>query len=324
MTTELPFANTIAGSIKGAMQAAGAKSRDLWMMPLATLRKREGFNVRVDNDEHKARVREIADSIKVNGYYSDKPLSVMVIREDGVDYGYITDGHTRFDGAMLAVSEGAEMELVPVVPSPAGTTLEDITIGLVTKNSGRPLQPFEVGIVCKRLIDMGLEDKEIANRIGLGLGYVRNLLSLVGAPKAIRDLVTSGQVSASLAVETMHKEGAGAVKVLKDAGAVAKELGKSKVTKKSVKKVTAPAKNQSTKQKKAKVDTTPTPAAVESPAPPQEVDLLVKALTSALSAVTKSPVWDTMSASTQKIVVDAFDAGTDYLHGDAPAEESEL
>lgn len=224
----------VSGNTKAAMKTADAKSRDLYMVPVDQLTIMDDFNTRTKNDEYKSKVREVADSIKANEFYSHKPFAVIVIKVDGKDVIAVYDGHTRYEGMLLAISEGAVVERVPCVAAPAGTTLEDITVGLVTNNSGRQLDPMGIATVVKRLVGYGLEVSEIAKRIGFTPAYVGGLLSLVGAPKSIRDMVNEGIVSASLAVSTLREEGEKAVAVLEAGLVAAKANGKKKVTKKVI------------------------------------------------------------------------------------------
>lgn len=230
----------VSGNTKNAMKAADAKSRDLYMVPVSELTIMSEFNTRTKNAEYDAKVREIADSIKANGFYSHKPFAVITIKVDGKDVIAVYDGHTRYDGLMLAISEGAAVERAPVVAAPAGTTLEDITVGLVTNNSGRQLDPMGIATVVKRLVGYGLDVAEISTRIGYTPAYVGGLLTLVGAPKPIRDMVAAGKVSASLAVSTLRDEGEKAVAVLEAGLVTAKAAGKVKVTKKSIVPTVAP------------------------------------------------------------------------------------
>jgi len=246
-TKELPQFEQ--GSVKKAMQ--GVTSADLWKVPRERLHVSDGFNVRIHDNDYKAHVRAIADSIKANGYMQDKPLAGYVGKdENGEDVVIITDGHTRLAGYDLAVKEGVEPFELPVVTKPRGTSMEDLTIALVTSNSGRQLSPFEVGTVCQRLVSYGMETTVIAKRLGYGKAYIEGLLDLVAAPKAMRDLVTSGKVSATLAVESIKKHGAKeAVKVLTAGAKEAAAAGKDRVTKKAVKKAVEKKAKKGGKQK---------------------------------------------------------------------------
>lgn len=233
------------GSVKTAM--AGSTSSDLWKVPRQKLHVEPGFNVRIHDADYEAHVRTIADSIKANGYYPDKPIAGFVTKRDGQDIIIVTDGHSRLAAFDLAVSEGWQGSELPVVTKPRGTSMEDLTIALVTSNNGKPLSPYELGLVCKRLVGYGMEPKDIAQRLSFTTVYVNGLLDLVAAPKAVRDLVISGKVSATLAMETLRSHGAEAAKMLMSGAKEAQSSGKERVTKKHVK---AAAEKKATKGKK--------------------------------------------------------------------------
>lgn len=200
-----------AGNVKAAMKEVGAVSADLWQVEPSQLRIIEGFNVRVVNEDYVARVRRIADSIRENGYYKDKPLSGFVSR-DGI---YITGGHTRHAAVLLAISEGVDIQSVPVIVSPKGTAMEDLTVALVVGNEGTPLTLYESAIVCKRLVGYGYESKDIARRLGYAsTQYVDGLLSLAAAPLALRKMVMENVIAASTAIDAIAKHGGEATDVL--------------------------------------------------------------------------------------------------------------
>lgn len=208
-------ASLTAGNVKAAMKDAGAVSADLWQVAPDRLRVLEGFNARVKNDAYTARVRWIADSIKANGYYKDKPLSGFVARENGTDVIYVTGGHRRHEAVHLAISEGIEVPNVPVVIKPKGTGMEDLTVDLIVGNEGEPLTTYEQAVVCKRLAAFGWDSKEIARRVGYSTAqYVDGLLALAGAPLPIRKMVIESVISATTAIEAIKKHGDKATDVL--------------------------------------------------------------------------------------------------------------
>lgn len=208
-------ASLTAGNVKAAMKDAGAVSADLWQVAPDRLRVLEGFNARIKNDAYTARVRWIADSIKANGYYKDKPLSGFVAREDGDDVIYVTGGHRRHEAVHLAISEGVDVPHVPVVIKPKGTGMEDLTVDLIVGNEGEPLTTYEQAVVCKRLAAFGWDSKEIARRVGYSTAqYVDGLLALAGAPLPIRKMVMESVISATAAIEAIKKHGDKATDVL--------------------------------------------------------------------------------------------------------------
>jgi ParB family chromosome partitioning protein len=223
--------NLTGGTIKAAMKDAGASSSDLWMVPIGNIRVLEGFNVRTKNAAYAAHICEIGESILANGYYKDRPLSGFVAREGEENIIYITDGHSRFEAIAYANERGAEIVAVPVVTKPAGTQIEDLTIGLVVSNSGKELTPIEKAAVCKRLIGYSMDEPTIAKRLGFSPGYVKELLILIAAPKKIRTMVESGEISAANACEAIRKHGDKAADFLDHTFEGAKSAGKKKITK---------------------------------------------------------------------------------------------
>lgn len=218
------------GSIKTAMKQAEASSRDLWQVPIANIKIIDGFNVRVKNDEYHAGIRELADAIMAEGFYQHKPLAGYLAKVDGEEFVMVFDGHRRFAASQLAISEGAEIKTLPVHVSKDGVSMEDLTVALVLTNTGKPLTPYEMGIVCKRMINFGHEIKAVATRLQMTPQYVSNLLALMAAPTTIQKMVADNQVSATTAIEVFSKHGHKAVQVLEGATEAAKSAGKGKVT----------------------------------------------------------------------------------------------
>lgn len=217
----------VAGNGKKAMDALNAKSNEVYRVPVDAFEFIEGFNPREDTPEYLAHIEQIAQSILANGFYRDKPISIFI---DEFNKVKVTDGHSRVRGARRALELGAELETLPAVIKPKGTSMEDLTVALVTSNSGKHLTPFETGKVCKRLIDMGMDEKTIAKRFALGVEYVRDLLGLVASPKPIRDMVIAGEVSPTTAIKELNEHGSKAVERLATGLAKAKAEGKTKVT----------------------------------------------------------------------------------------------
>lgn len=193
------------GNLKSAM--SGVKSGDLWKVPFDRLVLRDGFNVRVHDAAYHAHIRWIADSIKENGFHVDQPFGVFI---DG-DEIVVHAGHCRHAAVTLAISEGASISEVPCVSVPRGTSAEDLTVALHTSNGGKALTPLELGIVCKRLVRFGWDEKKIASRLALSVSYIGQLLSLMEAPVELRGMVQAGKIAAGTAIDLIKKHGVGAV-----------------------------------------------------------------------------------------------------------------
>lgn len=225
-----PDITLVAGSIKGAMRSAGAGKRDMWLVPRSQIRVIPGFNVRIQNAAYHAHIRALADSITSEGFKPEHPLAGYVAREGEDSVIYLNDGHCRLAGVDLAVSEGLEIDVLPVVISTKAHDLEDITVGLVRSNAGKPLESLEKAAVCKRLVGFGWDETRIAKRLGFTENYVRDLLTLIGAPAKVRELVASDQISATAALKAMATHGDKVIVKIEEGLKMAKAAGKSRVT----------------------------------------------------------------------------------------------
>lgn len=196
------------------------------------LRVMPDFNPRIKDQAYFDHIRALADSIKENGFYQDKPLAGISGYEGKRSVIYVTDGNCRFEALKIAIKEGAPIQWVPVVLKDRTTTMEDLSVALVKSNEGRRFSPLELSIVAKRLFKFGWNGKKIAQKLGFTEDYVSKLLTLSGAPHEIRRMIESGYVSAGVALESMRQHGAEATNVLKGAMDSAKADGNSGVTRK--------------------------------------------------------------------------------------------
>lgn len=238
------FAHEVAtGATDPAMKAAGAKAAGkVHMVPVEKIKVIPGFNVRVESPEYIQHRDNLVASITANGYDPTKPIAGYVGKDGDI---FVTDGHTRLDAvSIINEGEGDEIESIPVVVHPKEVSLTDLTVGLHTANSGRPLTPFELGIVVKRLLaEEGAVKKDIASRLGVTARYLDDVLLLAGADKSVKQHVASGAVSSTMAIQLLRKDADTAAE--KIAEAVKKAAGTGK---KATKKLTGP------KMKKIKVD----------------------------------------------------------------------
>ncbi|KUZ66841.1 hypothetical protein WI36_24035 [Burkholderia ubonensis] len=223
--------NDIAELVSGnreVIRSVATGRPDAYMIPIGIVRIREGFNdARKADPDYPAHVREIADSMKANGWLRHKPL-VGVITPEGL--AVPSDGHSRYEAALLANSEGAGIEQIPFMPEQKGTNEDDRIFGLILNNNGRRLTPMGEAIVIKQLIGRGIAEKEIARRTGYSITKVQNALTLIAAPTQIRDMVSAGEVSATTAIKTIKEHGAQAVGQLQEAKETAAAAGKTRVT----------------------------------------------------------------------------------------------
>ena len=225
----------VQGLTKGGMKAAEASSRDVYYVPIDNLVVLDKFNVRTEDEDYKEHVEFVGKSILEHGFRPAKALAVFVHDLGGGKTEIVvTDGHTRLRGAKWANEQGAQIETLPCIAAAKGTSMEDLTVALVTDNSGKPLTVLEKSEVIKRLQGYGWEPPKIAAKLNITIGTVNNALTLAGAPAAVRKMVKTGAVSASSAVSAVRKHGSEAVETLETAVQAAADAGKSKATAKQI------------------------------------------------------------------------------------------
>lgn len=236
------FAHELTSApVDPTMKAAEATTAKLYKVPVDKIKPIPGFNVRVESPDYIAHRDMIRASIAANGYDATKPLAGYVAKEDGENVIYVTDGHTRLAAvqdfnADPDTAEKDEIAALPVMVHPKEVSLTDLTVALHTANSGRPLTPFELGVVVKRLLaEEDAKKSEIAARLGVTSRYLDDVLLLANADAKVKQHVASGNVSSTMAIQLLRKDSDSAAEKIE--AAVKKTAGTGK---KATKKHTGP------------------------------------------------------------------------------------
>ena len=226
----------VKGSIKkGMANAADAErgsSKDLWFVKPENIRVVANLNPRVETPSYLAHVRQLANSMKTNGYYQDKPMAGYVAKDEdtGEDILLVYEGGSRLKAVLLAKSEGAEIDMVPVSVSQEGKNMEDLLVAMHMGNTGRKLSFFEIAIIVKRLTGFNKTPAQISERLCLEKGTVDNMLKLMEIDPKIQHLVATDAMAATLALEVVAEHGSKAYDVLTHAHKSAKKQGKTRIT----------------------------------------------------------------------------------------------
>jgi len=207
------FAHELTSApVDPTMKAAEATTAKLYKVPVEKIKPIPGFNVRVESPEYVAHRDMIRASIAANGYDPTKPLAGYVAKEGDENVIYVTDGHTRLAAvqdfnADPDTAEKDEIAALPVMVHPKEVSLTDLTVALHTANSGRPLTPFELGVVVKRLLaEEDAKKADIAKRLGVTSRYLDDVLLLANAEAKVKQHVASGNVSSTMAIQLLRKD----------------------------------------------------------------------------------------------------------------------
>ena len=208
------------------------KDTNAFMCPVGDLVLIPDFNPRIKDAGYFAHIRWLSDQIKEHGFLRSKPLEGYGGMLGKTPVIFVTDGHCRLEATKLAISEGCPIEELPLNLRDKSASMEDLVVGLVISNEGKKLSPLELAIVCKRLIGFGWAPQKIAQKISMTAEYVNQLLTVVGSPSAIREMVQQGKATVATALSAIRLHGDQASTVLDTALRTAQNLGKTKVTKK--------------------------------------------------------------------------------------------
>ena len=226
------------GAVDAAMKAADAKASKLYNVPVGKIKVIPGFNPRVQSADYAAHRDNLVALIQANGFDSTKPLVGYVAKEGDKNVIYVTDGHTRLDAVNTInadpdTAEKDEIATLPVLVKAKESSLTDLTVALHTSNTGRPLTPFELGIVVKRLLaEDGATKADIARRLAVTPRYLDDVLLLADADGKVKRHVASGAVSSTLAIGLLRKDADTAAEKIE--AAISTKGSTKKVTKKDV------------------------------------------------------------------------------------------
>lgn len=211
----------------GLASVADGEAGRLLKIDPRKLNIKPGWNSRnFDDPENIAHVDELARSIVAQGV--KQPLTVSW-SDDKV---WIEDGECRWRATMRAIDVyKADIVAIPCRTEDKLVNDADKLVNQYIRNTGKPFSPMELSNHFKRLLGAGYEVKHIVEKTGLTAGRVSQILNLQTLPEPVKQMVTTGQVSASLAAKTVAEQGGSAAeKALKDGLAKAQWEGKGKVT----------------------------------------------------------------------------------------------
>lgn len=188
-----------ARSFEGVSRTTGLR------VPLEIIVEEQGFNARMNSLENNRHVEAMAMAFAKG----DEPEALEVvptILEDGRKVFKLVDGHCTFKAMLLAnKSLGADFQNAEVKAKDM-TTLEQ-RLRVLTSNNQKKLNILERGKMYADLqIIEGMKQKEIAERLGVSIASVSNALQAHSMPQEIKDLVASGILSDSEALDKYRKE----------------------------------------------------------------------------------------------------------------------
>lgn len=220
------------GNTKAAAAAAGATSADLWMTPYEALRYDPRDNVRPVDPQW---VKELTALMMQNGYDKGSPLHCYARKVDGKDYFYVYKGQHRYLAAGAAIKAGKDLGKIPIVVRDSrDVKRSEMVVDGYVSNVSKASSPLDLAMSIAELRDIhGFDTKTICARLNISEQSIRDAALLEKAPAELHDLVRSGAIAGTLAIEEIRAHGGDkALERIQSGLSKAKEAGKAKVTKK--------------------------------------------------------------------------------------------
>lgn len=204
------------GKDKKVEERLPVRRGDGWRVDPLVLREEEGFNARgsfaVDywnRPDVIAYIRGFAESYKIGRFV---PPIVVEVRDGEI---YVRDGAHRYRGMILALEEGAKLDLVDVAEQ-KGDEVEQARL-VLTANDGRPLTRLDRAVQYGKFIRWGWSISKIAAEFNKTHEHVRTTLPLLDLPYELKQMIAEDVCSASFALKVFDEHGTKAVDVIKNA-----------------------------------------------------------------------------------------------------------
>lgn len=133
-----------------------------------------------------------------------KPITVYK-GKDGLYY--LIEGYTRMQAIKMLVDSGKVTDeyIVTAQKIEQPTEQDEILINLIA-NGGKDFQPLDKARAIRQLIDTGMTQQEVANKIGLAQPVISNLLKALTMPEDVQVAVQNGDIAFNTAIAA-HRSG---------------------------------------------------------------------------------------------------------------------
>ncbi|ELP5729203.1 hypothetical protein QTV44_002469 [Vibrio vulnificus] len=200
-------------SIKGFIkelnnEGFAAKRKDALSIPFDSIDFTPEWNIRPIDINH---ARNIANALR-NGETVDAIEVVLVDTANG-KRAKIVDGHHTYTAYQILINEGISFELIPVIPF-KGSDNECLVRAYKTTLS-KPLTRLQRAKLIQRLSAGGMSFKEIEQELNISKSVRSNDSVLLRGDADLHDLIESGKIADTRAIELIRTYGENATKYAK-------------------------------------------------------------------------------------------------------------
>lgn len=168
-------------------QVEGVKRADMYKIDPRVITVQEGWNPRINFDAEA--LEELKNSIVENGV--QVPIRVK-LQDDKI---ILIDGERRLRATLLAIEEGHEIATIPAINERKTMKQSDMLLLALTTNTGEKLTVMEEAGAVKKLVDWGIEIKDIAKKLGKTPATIYGRLKLMDAEPEIIEAMDKGEIT---------------------------------------------------------------------------------------------------------------------------------
>ena len=149
----------------------------------------ENFNQRIDFGD----IDELAAQIKEQGLL--EAISVVPFTDENGDEKYLPiNGERRYRALMKLIADGEDVGLVKANLLSDQIKDDELFVQQFMRNEGKKFNDIELGLICKKLKDMGYSNSDIAKMLGKNPGVITYALQSLDYDPRIVDMMKSGEI----------------------------------------------------------------------------------------------------------------------------------
>lgn len=149
----------------------------------------ENFNQRIDFGD----IDELAAQIKEQGLL--EAISVVpYVDENGNEKYLLINGERRYRALMKLIADGEDVGLVKANLLSDQIKDDELFVQQFMRNEGKKFNDIELGLICKKLKDMGYSNSDIAKMLGKNPGVITYALQSLDYDPRIVDMMKNGEI----------------------------------------------------------------------------------------------------------------------------------
>ena len=149
----------------------------------------ENFNQRIDFGD----IDELAAQIKEQGLL--EAISVVPFTDENGDEKYLLiNGERRYRALMKLIADGEDVGLVKANLLSDQIKDDELFVQQFMRNEGKKFNDIELGLICKKLKDMGYSNSDIAKMLGKNPGVITYALQSLDYDPRIVDMMKNGEI----------------------------------------------------------------------------------------------------------------------------------